>query len=571
MNRIIDYIRAISQYQAIKELSMKKFSNIIFILPLFIFSACLPCLSPIKEHASRLLPQPTLYWDWQAINIKQDNFLNTLKSKFPSNFLWGVADSEYQVAGSVYYDEHGNQQHCNNNWTAWQNTPGKIHGGQKVKQACDRWKLYKEDIQLMKDCGFKIYRFSVEWSKLEPEEGKFNEHVMQYYIEYVNELNKQGIIPVVCLFHHTWPDWFDAKGAWEKTENIADFVAFAEYVFEHLHDKVKIWMTINEPVGYALGAYFIGKCPPGKTAQLKLCGQVVKNFLDAHIACYKTMKAIDAQAQIGFPHVIQHVDAYHQYNPVEQLAAGYFDRLVNDVALEYFTTGEFKWVVQSSSAYAINKYLPNIRSILSAMGIIGIGNMLYEYITKNNIANKSLLTTVCAAVGYTAIKSALNNACLVYGYNPDAPACLDYIGVNNYSHSNVRIDFHKQGPDIRHDKNEKLCSNNQIIYPEGLYRAIARCATVGKPMYVAENGIADNNDEFKQDFIRSNVYATAKAIEDGYDVRGYFYWTLMDNWEWDEGYSMKFGLYEVDFDSQTRTMYKGAQEFIEFVRNFSIE
>ena len=138
---------------------------------------------------------------------------------------------------------------------------------------------------------------------------------MQHYIDFVDELRKNDIEPVIMLFHHAWPVWFDAKGAFERAENIADFVEFSEYIFEKLHDKVKIWMTINEPTGYAFEGYFRGHYPPCKKS-LPLAGRVLKNFLDAHIAVYNVFKEKDASAQIGYAKIVQPLDPYNPWNPL---------------------------------------------------------------------------------------------------------------------------------------------------------------------------------------------------------------------------------------------------------------
>ena len=169
---------------------------------------------------------------------------------------------------------------------------------------------------------------------------------------------KNGIEPTVCLFHQTWPLWFDAKGAFEGAENIKYFVEFGTHVFNRLHTKVKTWMTINEPTGYAMAAYFMGDCSPGKKS-LQLAGEVLKNFLDTHIELYKVFKGIDSDVKIGYCKVVQLIDPYHSWAPfkqLEQLVSGTFDKLVNDTDLNYFKTGIFKWYIPFvCNVQAVNK------------------------------------------------------------------------------------------------------------------------------------------------------------------------------------------------------------------------
>ena len=448
--------------------------------------------------------EPELRWDWTAVPTNNSDFLHTLS--FPLGFKWGVADSAYQTEGSAY---SGGKQ-CQNNWTAFEqarNAQGNsyIANGDCAGSACDRWNKMQEDVALIKASGFTIYRFSIEWSKLEPQEGVFDSDVMQHYIDFVDELRKNDIEPVIMLFHHAWPLWFDAKGAFERAENIADFVEFSEYIFEKLHEKVKIWMTINEPTGYAFEGYFRGNYPPCKKS-LPLAGRVLRNFLDAHIAVYNAFKKHDHSVEVGYAKIVQPLDPYNPWNPIERLIAGIFDNLMNDVDLYYFKTGIFNWSVPGQS--------------------------------------------------------------LVYSTNPEAVGALDFIGVNYYSHTSIKMHYRLHNiiaPAIH--PHEKITSYGQAIYPEGLYRSIQKCATLQKPMYVAENGVADNTDELKQLFIKQHLHAVSKACTDGYDVRGYFYWTLLDNFEWCKGYTQKFGLYAVDRTTQERTLKPGSKSFITFVQS----
>jgi len=230
-------------------------------------------------------------WDWARIDT--DDIV------FPKDFLWGTGTSAYQVEGDC----------TNNNWSELENQTkedGTPFLPKKSGKACDHWNRYKEDIQLMKNIGLDAYRFSIEWSKVEPEEGKFDEAALQHYADVCDELQRQGIEPVVGLHHYTDPIWFVQKGGFEKEENIENYVTFAQKVFEKLKDKARIWITFNSPDAYAIKGYMQAMMPPFKK-DWQLMGLVFKNVLEAHVRTYQALKT-------GLRHMHVHkVDPFVQY------------------------------------------------------------------------------------------------------------------------------------------------------------------------------------------------------------------------------------------------------------------
>jgi beta-glucosidase len=418
-------------------------------------------------------------WNWADIENIDDLCWKNMQISFPREFLWGVSTWGFKIEGTVM----ANGRHCENSWTHYKLAQPGI--------ACDHWDRYKEDVQLIKNLGMNSYRFSIEWSKIEPQKGVFDKDSMQHYVDLVDELIANDIEPIPCLLHHAWPIWWDKKGAFEKAENIQDFVEFADYVFEKLNKKVSMWMTINEPVGYAFEGYFRGKYPPFKE-NLALCGTVVKNMLNAHVAIAKLFKSKNPKVKIGFPKVFQPLDPYNRWNPLDMIVCKIFNYLLHDVALNFFKTGHFDW--------------------------------LY----------------------------------MVTDYNSDAPESLDYLGVNYYSHSiisNFKTTY----------RSTETIMGEKALYPEGLYRSLQKAAELGVPLYIAENGVRDEHDLWKNDFIVRHLIVVKKALEKGIDVRGYFIWTLLD--ECYEG-GGKMGLYRVDPITKDRTLYEGAKPFVSFVRSF---
>ena len=446
---------------------IKKF-NIIFFFVLFSFASVL-----------------ANDWDWDKIDPSNMNF--------PKNFLWGSATCEYQNSGA---------QNCpNNNWATWENAfdengKSRIKNAQKSKKSTDHYNLYKEDIYLMKNLGLNSYRFSIEWSLIEPEEGKFDNEAIEHYKNLIDELIKNGITPMITLHHFTTPNWFHEKGSFEKEENIDYFVRFSSFVFNQFSNKVNLWCTINEPAIYSFVGYVLGRFPPGEV-DLQKAGDVLKNLLIAHTKVYEKLKSLPngQNSKIGIVHNILKFEPYNSWNPIESIPCSYLSDITSNAVVEFFKTGYF------------NFYIP-----------------LKAYTTYENFDPK-----------------------------------LDFVGLNYYSHPLLKMQISYSEPLYSSCyEGQEMSDYTFRLYPEGLYRAIEEISAFNVPIYITENGIPDNNDTKRSVFINRYLYALSKAIEDGFDVRGYFYWTLVDNFEWNEGFLVKFGLYDVDFDTQQRTLKPGA-------------
>ena len=230
---------------------------------------------------------PETNWNW--------NKIDTQNIHFPNSFAWGTATAAHQVEGN----------NTNNNWYDWEheldeNNQPRIHNGDKSILAADHWNRYPDDIKLMKDLGVNHYRFSIEWSKIEPTNGNFDPKVIQHYRDLCDSLLQNNITPVVTLHHFTHPVWFEKLDAFEKKENIDHFIEYSEYAFNNLKDLVPIWCTINEPSVFVSQGYFNGIFPPGKKDPV-LAATVLENLLIAHTETYKHLKSLTDgnKAQIG--------------------------------------------------------------------------------------------------------------------------------------------------------------------------------------------------------------------------------------------------------------------------------
>ena len=412
----------------------------------------------------------------------------------PKNFLWGTAISEYQVSGALGCP--------NSNWAEWEviprNSTPHIAHGQLSGAACDFKNHYREYIEIMKQLQINAFRFSVEWSNIEPQEGIFSERGIDFYEEFCDALLEAHITPMITLHHFTDPLWFAEKGGFEKEENIAYFVRFSQKVFERLGNKVELWVTINEPTIYMFQGYLRGVFPPGKINPVTAI-TVIRNLLKAHTRTYRTLKQMPNGkiAQIGIVHQYLMFYPYSSWNLLERIPGLMFNYILNTAVLNFLKTGIFK------------------------INIPILFNCEYQAPKDQNI--------------------------------------LDFIGLNYYSRVIVKSQLSFTEPIIPSCYPDEIMTDMPYaMYPQGLYDAIAKMSELNVPIYITENGIPDEKDDRRETFIKEYLASMGKAIKDGYDVRGYFYWSLMDNFEWDEGYIKKFGLCQVDFVTKTAKIRDGA-------------
>lgn len=479
-----------------------------------------------SEIASKTnLAKVEIQYDWKSIEpIKIEDL------KFPKSFIWGTATSGHQVDGN-----------CNCQWITFENKKN-WRGKQCIEKsgiACDHWNRYKEDTKLIKNLGVSAYRFSIEWSKIEPKEGKFNAEAIKHYHDMIDHLIANNITPMITLHHFTHPIWFEDKQAFEHEENIKYFVRYCTKMFEEFSGKVNMWCTINEPGVYAFQGYVRAAFPPAKKS-LHLAGTVNKNLILSHIAAYKAMKAMPngAQSQIGITHSITIFDAHNPNNKFEAWLAHYLNHTFYDAFLQFFVTGKFQYKA------------PKI------LGLFLAGNPFMMLIKPSTSAPfiKFELDSI-VEFDYSEISNQQYNSSDV----------LDFFGIQPYSH--VLVDVSNVNAETNPSMREGGITTDMpyCIYPEIMERAVNVASYIGVPIYVTENGIADAKDDKRELYIRRHLYALSKTIEKGYDVRGYFYWSLLDNFEWNLGYGKKFGLYEVDFATQERTLRAGGKYYKDVV------
>ena len=436
---------------------------------------------------------PELRWNWDDIS--------TEAMSFPSSFIWGTATAAHQVEGN-----------CINNWSEFEkgskdNGQPNIKDAQQSGIACDHWNRYPEDIKLIKDLGISHYRFSVEWSKIQPVQDTYDPTVLDHYSKMIDKLIENNITPVLTLHHFTHPLWFDRLGAFEKKENISLFVSFCRRVFDEYSNKVEYWCTINEPAVVATQGYFSGMFPPGKK-DLQLSAVVLKNLLEAHVQVYHALKKMEngSKVKIGLVKKINQFDPWRRWHILDWVITNSVNHFFNGSTIDYLRTGIFK---------------------------IRIPGLAW-----------------------------------IYHKNPQAVNSNDFFGLNYYSHNHLKMKLSLKEPfTLKYPDEDILTDMPYTIYGEGLYRAIQSVSVLDLPIMITENGIADAGDNRRELFIKRYLYAVAKAIEDGFNITGYFYWSLMDNFEWAFGYDMKFGLFSVDYKTQERSLRNSAKAYIHVINN----
>ena len=430
---------------------------------------------------------------------------NTYDIFFPKEFLWGTATAAHQVEGG----------HTNNNWYWWESQK-KENGEPRILNndvsgiAVDHWNRYPEDIQLMKDLGTNSYRFSLSWSKIMPKPLVFDSLSLEHYSDLIDSLLAHDIEPMITLHHFEEPLWFMKMGGFEKEENIPYFLEFSKKVILLYADRVSYWTTFNEPNVFINEGYFSGYFPPGKK-DARIAGIVLKNILKAHISTYELAHKLNnaASLKVGLVMSIFLFEPANYLNIIDWLGTYLANDGFNETILRFLKTGNYRYLV-----------LPFGRPI--------------KYTDLN--ATKS----------------------------------FDFIGVNYYSHLAVKMNLLDPIESLQPVKDEELTEMKRYtVFPDGLYDAIKMTSDLNVPIYITENGIGDSKDIYRGNFINRSLYAVSEAIKDGYDIRGYYYWSLLDNFEWSLGYSQKFGLYEVDLKTQERSLRKGSKQYQNTVLRFS--
>ncbi len=369
-------------------------------------------------------------------------------------------------------------------WSAWE-AAGRTRGG-PCGAAVDSWRRYEDDADLAASIGANAFRFSISWSRVEPRRGEYDDDALARYARFADHLRARGLEPVVTLLHYTHPLWFHATTPWHSARSIEAFAQFASRVAAALAGTVRVWTLLNEPLVFLLAGYLDAQIPPG-LADPSLARRALDHLLAAHAAAAGVIREADPAAAIGIAHNMMAFAPDRAWHPLDRIAARLADRFYNRGLLEAFVTG--RW----------NLYLPP--------------------------------------------------ATRFRGRRDELAGSLDFLGVNLYSRLHLRTpgrdrfvgDFR-----YRERSGSGLTDNGWEIAPDAALGLLRSAAETGLPIVVTENGVADAADDLRPDFLASFAHVLRRAEEEGIPIAGYFHWSLVDNFEWLEGYAPKFGLFEVD-------------------------
>jgi beta-glucosidase len=425
---------------------------------------------------------------------------------FPKEFVWGCAASSYQVEGAWNEDGKGPSI-----WDTFVHTPGHIHNRETGDVAVDHYHRYKEDVALMKQLGLDAYRFSVAWARVMPTgSGVVNQAGLDFYDRLVDELLKNKIDPYICLFHWDLPQALQDKGGWPNRDTAYAFAEYARVVTERLSDRVRVWMTHNEPWVAAMAGYFAGEHAPG-IQDVTAAFKALHHLLLSHGLAAEVIRSCAKQpVKVGIT---------LNLNPVHPASDSKKDcdaALRMDAVLNRATLDPLFKATTPIQEFPIGKFL-----------------------------SSSLIKSGDLEMIHT----------------------LDFLGINYYTRTVARYErkFPVVAAEQVHPEGNEY-SGMWEIYPEGIYELLLRIWKDYQPkceMMITENGIPVPDgldfdgrvrDERRIRYLREHIAQIQRAMEEGVPIKGYFHWSLMDNFEWAYGYSQRFGLVYVDFETQKRTI-----------------
>lgn len=391
----------------------------------------------------------------------------------------------------------------NNSWYDWALVSGNIVDGTSPIRAVDHYNRVKSDTELMEKMGLQVYRFGLEWSRIEPEQGKFDKRVIEHYRKELQLLISKNIIPLVTLHHFTNPRWFEHMGAFECVQAPEIFLNFVRYTVAKLADLVGEWITINEPNVYTVNGYIFGSWPPGKKNNIRALSTVYTNMCACHIAAYKEIHRLRYEqgfvadaTRVSFANHLRIFKPQQAWNPLHKISAAFMQNGFQDALTCAMMTGKPSWPV---------KKLPK---------------RVFEIELKPG-------------------------------------RYYDFIGLNYYTRDAITIGKQKVF------SKAPINDLGWEIYPEGIVELARNLyEKYVAPIYITENGTCDTTDSFRSRYIYDHVKA---LCESGLPIERYYHWSFTDNFEWAEGESSRFGLIHVDYETQKRTMRKSGEFYSQII------
>jgi len=424
-----------------------------------------------------------------------------LRTRFPDGFRWGTAASAYQFEGDSSASD----------WWSWEQQPGRILNGDRSGLACDWWHHAERDFDLMVGLHQNALRLSVEWARLEPQEGRWDHAAEERYIEMLRGLRDRGIEPLVTLNHFTLPQWVAERGGWLWAGIEPAFGAFAgRFVRAAVGAAggsaalVDFWITINEPVAHLISAYVLGRFAPGQTRVVAFTRALARS-VQAHAAAYHAIHEAQPDARVSVAAYLRPASPSRPRSPLDRWVARRLDHIINWMYLDALATGVL------AGPFGARTHVPQ------------------------------------------------------------AAGTMDFLGVNYYTRSRVAFDPRRPGHLFVRDEPPPGATitdgGYSEIYLEGLLDVLRRVRGYGLPIYITENGLPDADDDLRPGFIVEHLRRVAQAIDEGAPVRGYYHWALVDNFEWADGWNLRFGLYSLHPATQVRTPRPSAALYGEISRS----
>lgn len=381
----------------------------------------------------------------------------------------------------------------NNNWYTWESEPGRIVNGQKSGLACDWWGgRWKEDLENAARDGQNTHRLSIEWSRIQPKPDSWDDGALEYYRQILKGMHKLGLKPMVTLHHFTDPLWLYESGCWENDDSPKYFAEYVRRVVSGLKDLVDFWVTINEPAVYVTGGYIDGNFPPGKS-DLNVAFKVMRNLLKGHAAAYRIIHELQPEASAGY------AKNYRGFEP----SRAWF---LPDVWITRFTSGSFN--------DAFSNALVDGR---------------FRFALKSEMVSEIIGTQDFVGINYYTLEKVV--------FKPFA----------------VKDVFHRR----YYPQGSELSETGFIAnIPRGMAAALKWAHKFKLPIYVTENGVEDSKDNMRPNYTVQHLHEVWRAANFNWNVKGYYHWSQIDNFEWERGWTQRFGLWELDVDTQERKRRK---------------
>lgn len=460
--------------------------------------------------------------------------------RFPEGFLWGAATAAAQVEGAAHEDGK-----TDSIWDHFARTPGNVAGGDTPERAVDHYHRMPQDVALMRRLGLGSYRFSVSWARVKPDDAAPNPKGLDFYSRLVDELLDAGILPWLTLYHWDLPQAVEETGGWANRDTSRRFLEYAEIVHDALGDRVTHWTTFNEPLCSSLIAYAGGEHAPGRTEPRAALAALHHQHL-AHGLAVASLRERGA-AKLGITLNLTNAIPHDPSDPADVDAARRIDELWNGAFLEPLLLGRYPaGFLDDVAGHGFDEIVRDGDLALIAQPIDFLGVNHYH---DDNVSGRPLPEGTPPGLRPT-----------------DKPGASPFVGSEHVTFPSRDLPRTAMGWEVN---------------PAGLRTLLVRLSReypTLPPLFVTENGSAYDDvvsadgavhDADRVAYLEAHVDAVADAIADGADVRGYFAWSLLDNFEWAWGYEKRFGIVRVDYDTLERTVKDSGLAYAELIRRAS--